>query len=299
MTKRKANNRVSVIIPARKELYLAQTCADVLANSAGDIEIIVVLDGFDHYEMPAASRRIKYVQLDGIRGRRAACNAGFDVSTGKYIAKMDAHCRVGEGWDEILKADCEDNWIMIPTRYWLKPETWEIDKARGSETAMQLLYPYLHPYRPQICGRIWEARAAEMQDVMVCEDMSFQGSMYFMTRSHWERLGPQSERGYGTFGSEPEELGLKTQLGPWEGKVVRDKRTWYAHWGKPNVYWIDPDKYSHITRDDLFASFAYAFDFWFNNKWRERKHDFKWLVDKFWPIPGWPEDWLTRRPRKL
>jgi hypothetical protein len=35
-------------------------------------------------------------------------------------------------------------------------------------------------------------------------------------------------------------------------------------------------------------------DYWVNNKWPKRIHDWKWLIDKFWPVPGWPENWEER-----
>ena len=37
--------RVSVIIPSRNERYLQHTIDSLLTNSAGDVEVIVVLDG--------------------------------------------------------------------------------------------------------------------------------------------------------------------------------------------------------------------------------------------------------------
>lgn len=299
MTKRNINNRVSVIIPSRAELYLSPTVADFLGKAEGDVEVIIVLDGYNHYNFPDPDKRIRYIQLEGVRGLRAACNAGFAASTGAWIMKADAHCMICEGWDSILKETCADNWIMVPRRYWLDPVRWEIIKERGCVTAMQIMYPYTHPYSPRIVGRPWEARAAERANIPVDEDMSFQGSLYFMSRAHWQRLGQRDETGYGTFGGEPEEIGLKTQLGPWEGKIMRNKNIWYAHWGKPNCYWNEPEKYNHITPDEFYSSYDFVFDYWFNNRWSGRAHDFEWLIDQFWPIPGWYDDWRTRRPRKL
>jgi hypothetical protein len=28
-----------------------------------------------------------------------------------------------------------------------------------------------------------------------------------------------------------------------------------------------------------------------NNKWSERSRDIDWLIDRFSPIPGWPDNW--------
>ena len=35
----------------------------------------------------------------------------------------------------------------------------------------------------------------------------------------------------------------------------------------------------------------YCIDYWMNNKWEKRAHDWEWLLKKFWPVPSWPEDW--------
>jgi hypothetical protein len=28
-----------------------------------------------------------------------------------------------------------------------------------------------------------------------------------------------------------------------------------------------------------------------HDRWEGRKRDLKWLIQRFWPLPGWPEDW--------
>jgi hypothetical protein len=30
---------------------------------------------------------------------------------------------------------------------------------------------------------------------------------------------------------------------------------------------------------------------WMNDKWPKAKRPFKWLIDKFMPMEGWPQDW--------
>ena len=40
-----ADDKVSVIIPARNERFLAATVRGLLDNAVGDVEIIVMLDG--------------------------------------------------------------------------------------------------------------------------------------------------------------------------------------------------------------------------------------------------------------
>jgi hypothetical protein len=28
-----------------------------------------------------------------------------------------------------------------------------------------------------------------------------------------------------------------------------------------------------------------------NNRWPKQTRKLKWLVEKFWPLEGWPDDW--------
>jgi len=32
-------------------------------------------------------------------------------------------------------------------------------------------------------------------------------------------------------------------------------------------------------------------DYWLGNEWSKRIHDFDWFIDKFYPMPTWPENW--------
>ena len=292
MGKAMSRSKVSVIIPARKEPYIRETLDAILSNAVGDIEVILVLDGvIPDYELPD-DKRIRIYRNSTPQGMRPSINAAVDVAKGKYILKVDAHCMIGEGWDKILKADCDDNWVVIPRRYWLDAPTWSITD-RPLVDSMYCVYPFKQVYNPRLTARPWPERAARHEDEMLLEDMSYQGSMWFMHRAHWHRIGGMDPKdGYGTFGEEPQEIGLKTQLGPWEGKIMRNKKTWYAHWSKPSAHWhTDPEKAGRVPMDEFHHANTWAFNHWWFNKWEDRTHDFEWVVDKFWPVKGWPEDW--------
>ena len=45
-----------------------------------------------------------------------------------------------------------------------------------------------------------------------------------------------------------------------------------------------------MTEKAIIAGHNYAAWYWMNNQWEERKHDIAWLVEKFMPVPTWPED---------
>jgi len=280
-------SKVSVIIPARNELFLPQTVADLLAKGS-DIEVIAVLDGYWPEVMPTEDPRLKYIHHSKPKGMRASINAAASLATGKYLMKVDAHCMFGEAYDEILAADCADNWIVIPRRYSLDAEHWmPTDKECIDYT--YYFYPYLHPDDLGLHARPWWGTyAKERRHIEIDENISFQGSCWFMHRTHyWDRLGGMSEVGYETFMAEPQEIGFKTQLGLWEGAVMRNKRTWYAHLHKGKRY----GRMYSMSKSERVRGNAYSWDFWWNNRWTERVRDIEWLIDRFMPMPNWPEDW--------
>ena len=52
-------------------------------------------------------------------------NAAARIASGKYIFKTDAHCMFAKGFDEVLQADMEDNWVVMPRFYVLDAEHWQ------------------------------------------------------------------------------------------------------------------------------------------------------------------------------
>lgn len=277
--------RLSVIIPARNERFLGQTVADLLAHG-GDIEILAVLDGYWPDPPLPDDKRLVVLHRGRALGMRAGINAAAAIARGEWMMKTDAHCAFGVGYDEILQADCADNWIVIPRRYSLDAENWTIADKEPVDS-MYYFWPWAHPDELGLHGRPWNERARARKHIPIDEDMTFQGSCWFMHRRHWDRLGGMSEVGYETFMGEPQELGLKTQLGPWAGAIMRNKSTWFAHLHKGKTY----GRMYSFTKSERDRGNAYSFDFWWNNRWAERVHDLEWLIERFWPLPGWPDNW--------
>jgi len=287
--------KTSIIIPSRNEPYLVKTVNNILITATGDIEIIIMLDGKPWETELSYDRRITILRSEKPMGRRKATNSAVGVARGEYLMKCDAHCAFAEGFDEVLKADCADNWIVIPRRYELDAPSWTI-LDQEPEEAMFYIYPWGDPDRIRFACRPWRKRALERKEILLDEDMGFQGSMWFMAREHWDRLGKMNENGYGSFVSEPEEIGLKTWLGPWDGAVMRNKRTWYAHWSKPSTHWhAARGMLGWIPEKEWWDGWAYCADYWMRNRWPERAHDIEWLIEKFWPLPNWPEDWIESK----
>ena len=277
-------SKVSIIIPARNELFLPQTVADLLAKG-GDIEVIAMLDGYWPDPPLADDKRLVVVHRGKALGMRAAINAAAEIATGEYLMKVDAHCMFGEGYDAILQADCEDNWIVLPRRFSLDAEAWQPRKEPID--AMYYFYPYIHPDELGLHGRPWMARGRERKEILLDEDLTFQGSCWFMHRDHWQRIGPMQEEGYETFMGEPQEIGFKTQLGPWRGKIMRNKKTWYAHLHKGKQY----GRMYYMSKSERTRGNSYSFDYWWRNRWAERVIDIEDLLDRWMPLPGWPDNW--------
>jgi len=276
-------SKISVIIPSRNELFLPQTVDDLFAKASQDIEVIAVLDGYWPDPPLKERKNLTIIHRGSAKGMRAAINAGAAVAKGEFLMKCDAHCMFDEGFDEVLKADCEPDWLVVPRRKRLDAENWCIQDVGKPDVDYEFLsYPLWKLDQIGLHGTIWTDRALSKKDILIDEDMSFQGSCWFMPKNFFERLGPMQEEGYGTFIGEPQELGLKVWLSG--GKQMRNKRTWYAHLHKGKKY----GRGYSIGSTELKKGNMYSCDYWYNNRWEDRVRDIEWLIEHFWPVPSWP-----------
>ena len=122
---------LSVIIPSRSAQWLKKTVQDLLDKARGEIEVIVVYDGRwpEPSELPNPDNRVielHHGEIHNNFGMRASINLGAKVARGEYLMVIDEQCGVDEGYDLKLKADCEDDWVVIPRRKRLEPETWTL-----------------------------------------------------------------------------------------------------------------------------------------------------------------------------
>ena len=281
--------KTSIVIPSRNEVFLLQTVEDLITKAAGEIEVIVVLDGYwPNPPLPNYPNLI-IIHHSESRGMRSAINSGASIAKGEYLMKCDAHCLFAEGYDEVLKSNyAEDNWVMTLSRYSLDYEKWAIANNRPRIDYHYLSCPYANPNDFTMHGQRWNERARERSDPQydIDDEMSSQGSCWFMSKKHFDNfLGGLSEEGYGTFTQEFQEIGMKTWLGG--GAVKINKKTWYAHLHKGKAI----GRGYHLDRADTDKRNEWSARYWTENRWEKRVHDFDWLIDKFSPVPTWIEDW--------
>lgn len=293
------NDKVSIIIPSCNEQFLQRTINCINASAKGDIEIIVSLDVY--WPNPALEKddRLTIIHSGKKIGMRPAVKAALRIATGKYIIKCDAHCAFDDGFDIKLKEDYEPGTLVIPERWYLDADTWE--RTRGPYHYLYLTYPLEHDetYGVGFHGKKWRGEHGndgnffhlenKRKDILIDEILAFQGSLWFTEKSHLEKIGYPDCENYGYFGNESQELGFKTWLSG--GRVLRNKKTWYGHLHKNKD---NGGRGFFIDKKEKDKSTQYSAWCWLNNKWPGQVRDIKWLIDKFGPIDGWPEDWHKR-----
>ena len=115
---------LSVIIPARHEMFLARTVENILKNKRGKTEVIVGLDG-EWADPPLTDHPDLTILYYGESiGQRAIINQCVKLSKAKYVMKIDAHCVVDEGFDVKMMSEMKDNYTMIPVLYNLYGFDW-------------------------------------------------------------------------------------------------------------------------------------------------------------------------------
>lgn len=285
---------LSVVIPSRSPQYLQATVDDLLAKAEGDVEVIVVLDGIWHIlkDDPRVVI-IHHGEVHNNIGMRGSINAGMAIARGDYVMKVDEHTLMGQGYDRILAADCEDNWVVVPRRKRLEPDTWElIEDGRPPVDYMKLDYPYAKPLDKTqgLHGSEDRQRSIERADIMVDDLMTMQGSAYYMKKSYWDGLFPEGldDDNYGPFTQEAQEISNLVWLSG--GSVKVNKNTFYAHFHKGKRgkgYGFTTEQYKkHAEWNE--RGRIYAINYWLYTK--DYLYDFAWLIEKFKP-EGWPEDW--------
>ena len=198
---------LSVIIPARNEMFLQNTIDDVLKNIRGDTEVIVILDGCWPEQSIPQHERLRVMHYPQSIGQRAAPNEGARISPARHVMKLDAHCAVAEGFDATLIEDCRPDWTMVPAMYNLHAFDWVCEnghrryqgpsgvcKECGKETKREIVWvgkdnPQSFSYRfnKELRFQYWQDYKKKQTGDIV-DTLSLQGSCFMCTRDmYWER----------------------------------------------------------------------------------------------------------------
>lgn len=296
-------SKLSIIIPSYNEPYLGKTVRDLLNKVKGNIEIFVNLDG-DMPEKLVKDKCVKYFHNQVPIGMRGGINLGLKHAKGKYIMKVDAHCLFASGFDEVIKRDCKENWLMIPRRYSLNANGWKRSLDQPVKDYHYFAYPNKATGFGMPCYAWPEVTKKKMNDPNydIDDTMAFQGSCWFAHRDYFmDKVGFLDDRPetYSTFAGDQLEIGLKYWLT--DGQIKVNKKTWYAHLFKNSNYYRKMNQDRHVkTSRATWTSHRWAAKHWINNEEPKMPHTFQWLVEKFWPVPTWPENrnlWHINHPQ--
>ena len=304
--------QLSVIIPARNEMFLRKTLEDILQHSESETEIIVVLDGAWSEPPLEQNERVNVIYYPESIGQRACCNQAARLAKGKYVMKVDAHCSFEQGFDrKMLEAFSEtgDNVTMCPLMKNLHVFDWVCPEGHrryqgpsgvcivcGKPTERDVVWiakrspnsvSYCFNSEPkfQYFGE-YAKRPEGRGDIT--ETMSLQGSCFMLTKENWWKLGICDEV-LGSWGSQGIEVACKTWLSG--GRVLCNKKTWYAHcFRTQGADFGFPYQLSSSQVDHAKKSVRKLF---FENRWALQTLPLSWLVERFWPIKSRDKIWWT------
>ena len=307
---------LSVIIPSRNEMFLARTIQDIIQNSSEATEVIAVLDGTWSNPPIADHPRVTLIYVPESIGQRAATNLGVKLSRAKYVAKCDAHCAFDKDFDvKMLEAfkKTGDNVTLVPVMKNLHAFSWNCFSCNWK------LYQGPTPEKCGRCGKttlrkkmIWKPRAhinstsycfdaephfnyfedykhrpqyiKDKAETGITETMSLQGSFFMCTREKYWELKLCDEE-FGSWGNQGVELSVKTWTSG--GQVLVVHSTFYAH-----LFRTQGGDFSFPypqSGRDVARCKAKVRDMFWKKKYPNQIYPLSWLVEKFWPVPGWSE----------
>lgn len=315
---------LSIIIPARSEMFLSGTVEKILERKRGKTEVIVVLDG--EWSNPPIKQHpdVNVIYVNEAIGQRAATNIGARLSKAKYVMKLDAHCLFDEGFDsKMIKMfdDLGNDITAVPVMRNLWMFDWKCYKCGkriyqdkepkcpdcGNDMRRKMLWIGKHnPQSTSYCFdsephfqyfEDWKHREpyqSDKKNTGYTESMSIQGSCFMLTRDKYWELNI-SDESFGNWGSQGIEVACKTWLSG--GRVMINHHTWYAHLFRTKSVFGFPWPVSGRAQRNTRESVK---DVFFNGpcKWDKAIRPTSWLVEKFWPVKGWTQkdlDDLKRR----
>lgn len=278
--------KVSIIIPSRNERWLKNTLDNIYENATGDFEVLVGFNGKTDYPLQGNYPNSTLIYESENIGLKPMINKLANLANGKYIYKSDAHCSFGKGFDEMLQEGMEDDWIVTPRFYVLDGKTWKWQDDR--------FYDYFYLSCPFTDKRGLRFKAGGHDPVKTLERLeshpgvdetpSIHGSGWFVNRKYYfDTLKGFPEDDPDGHAQEPIWLGLKNWL--IGGKLMVNKKTWYAH-----LHQDSKDRGYSEDRSHTEQTYNDVAKYWLLDKDPDIIHSFEWFVDKFMPMPTWPDN---------
>jgi len=305
----------SVLIPARNERWLARTIEDLLAHSSDATEIIAVADGAWPDPPIKDHPRVTLLHYSESIGQRAATNRAAQIAQGRYLVKTDAHCAFDDQWDQKMLAafkETGDNVIMAPAMRNLHVFDWVCQlghrryqgpsgpckevvdgKECGCPTEMEVRWiAKVNPTSTAYCldntlHFQYDGRWKRQQKGNICESMSLQGSFFMLTKERYEALDICSEQFY-SWGAQAAEVSCKMWMSG--GQVLVNRSTFYGHMFRTQGadFGFPFEQNNHAIE----ANRELSRELFMRSKWPLAKRPFSWVLDRFWPVPGWTEEQL-------
>jgi len=288
------SKELSILIPSRNEEFLHKTIEDILEHSEVDTEIIVGLDGWEYSTHIYDHPKITWIYEPISLGQRAMTNKLAKMATGKYVAKVDAHCSFAQGFDRQLLKDIDENTILTPMLMRLHAFDWKC-KLCGLR-ARQDIKPTCHPdldkevvwqIEPKPftskyyfdSNLVFQYAPQEEHTTELVDTMALQGSFFMLSKEKYQELNICDES-LGSWGFQ----GVETACKGWFNgmRVATTTNTYYGHMFRTSdIPYPRPQKDIDAVQEKMKT--------WFKDK------DLKWLVEKF----DYPCDWTKDKIKDL
>jgi hypothetical protein len=316
---------LSILIPARSEMFVAQTVADILKNKQGKTEIIVGLDG--EWAEPGIPDHpdVRIIYVSESLGQRAMTNKLCKLSTAKYVAKSDAHCAFDEGFDVKLMDAIKDHddYTIVPALRNLHAFDWVCNKCgKHWYQGPTPIHCMTHEQENKNGSKVIENPDCDSTDFrreVIWKPNRQRPTSYsfrFDHTLHFQYFREFSKRPEGQ-GDLTESMSLQgsffmmTREKYWELNICDEN---HGSWGQQGVEvacktWLSGGRvvclhttwYAHMFRTQgLDFGFPYpnsgeaqeqarkySRDLWLGNNWLLAIHDLQWLLNKFAPVPDW------------
>jgi hypothetical protein len=310
-------------------MFLARTIEDILQNIEAETEVIAVLDGAWADPPVPQHDRVNIIYVPESVGQRAGTNLAAKLAKGKYLMKIDAHCSFDKGFDRKMLdffkehgdgitavpvmrnlwafdwkcMKCGKKWYQGPTPTECAETNFKGTGKPCDSKKFRRKIMWVGKSNPQSWSYCFDAEPhfqyfedyksrpgirEQAREKGWSETMSLQGSCFMATKEKYWDLKLSDEE-LGNWGNQGIEVACKTWLSG--GRVLVNHRTWYAHMfrtqgGDFSFPYHQPGKHVSQTKRNVWELFK-------NGNFHKQVHPLSWLVEKFWPVPGWTQQSLN------